>query len=74
MEEKNAFPRHGYDISIDGKTIGHVTSGTMSPIIDKGIGMGYISADAAKPGNLLSIKIRNKETKAKVVNIPFIKK
>ncbi len=74
INEEKSFPRHGYEIRIDGKSIGHVTSGTVSPILDIGIGMGYVEAAATQPGNPISILIRNKETKAKVVSMPFIKK
>ncbi|MDI6765605.1 MAG: glycine cleavage system aminomethyltransferase GcvT [Bacteroidota bacterium] len=74
INEERAFPRHGYEIRLDGKSIGHVTSGTVSPVLDIGIGMGYVEVSAAQPGNSISILIRNKETKAKVVSMPFIKK
>lgn len=74
IEGEKAFPRHGYEIRIDGVAIGHVTSGTVSPILDKGIGMGYVLASSAHVGNILDVKIRNKDIKAQIVKIPFIKK
>jgi aminomethyltransferase len=68
------IPRHGYDIvDANDKLIGVVTSGTMSPSIKLGIGMGYINASHMKEGTEIYIKIRNKNLKAKVVKLPFYK-
>ena len=67
------IPRHGYEIvDADGLLIGVVTSGTQSPVLDKGIGMGYINNDFSRLGSEIYILIRNKRVKAKVVNTPFI--
>jgi len=74
VDDEKAFPRHGHEIRIQGVTAGHVTSGTVSPILEKGIGMGYVPIAADKPGNSIAIVIRNKEVKAKIVKIPFIQK
>lgn len=71
---EKAFPRHGYAINANGRQIGTVTSGTFSPILDKGIGMGYVPIEFAKPGTPISITIRNKEIAATVTTVPFIKK
>jgi len=71
--EGKAFPRHGYDIYADDKKIGHVTSGTFSPMLEKGIGMGYVAIDYAKVGTPISIEIRNKRVPAQVVKTPFYK-
>ena len=70
MVEK-AIPRNDYEIFKDGKKIGHVTSGTMSPTFKKGIGLGMISIENAKVGNEIEIKIRDKLYKANVVKRPF---
>jgi aminomethyltransferase len=70
-----AIPRHDYEICDEsGKTIGIVTSGTMSPSLKIGIGMGYVPTALAKPDSEIYIKIREKLNKAKVVKIPFLKK
>ena len=67
------IPRHGYEIvDVEGAVIGIVTSGTQSPVLEKGIGMGYISKDFSSLGSEIYILIRNKQVKAKVVNTPFI--
>lgn len=74
MIEKG-IPRHGYDIyDRNNQKIGHVTSGTMSPSLNKGIGMGYVSTHYSKPDTEIYIQIRNKNLKAKTLKGPFIKK
>jgi aminomethyltransferase len=68
------IPRHGYDIvDAEGNKIGNVTSGTMSPMLKKGIGMGYVPYELRKAGTPIHIKIRNKILKAQVVKLPFYK-
>lgn len=66
-------PRHGYRIlSADGQEIGHVTSGTMSPILEYPIGMGYVSTEYSKAGSQIFIEINNKLFEATAVKIPFV--
>ncbi len=68
------IPRHGYEIvDAEGNTIGNVTSGTQSPMLKKGIGMGYVPFEMRKPDTEIFIKVRNKNLKAQVVKLPFIK-
>ena len=69
-----AFPRQGYPISAGGSPTGSVTSGTFSPVLDRGIGMGYVALAHANPGTVLSVGIRNREVPAEVVQPPFIRK
>ena len=52
----------------DGKVIGEVTSGTMSPSLEKGIGLGYVPTEVAKFGNKIFIKVR----KIKVLYFPLL--
>jgi aminomethyltransferase len=71
---ERGIPRKGYEIAdAEGNIIGEVTSGTMSPSLKKGIGMGYINAGHLKADTEIYIKIRNKNIKAKVVKLPFYK-
>lgn len=73
LQEKG-IPRHGYDIvDTNGEKIGVVTSGTMSPVLRKGIGLGYITPELATVGTDIYIQIRNKNISAKVVKPPFHK-
>jgi aminomethyltransferase len=74
ISEEKAFPRHGYDINCNGKKIGQVTSGTVSPVLDKPIALGYLDTDYAVEGKEVNILIRGKEISAKVVKLPFVKK
>jgi aminomethyltransferase len=72
--DQRGVPRHGYDIvDENGKIIGIITSGTMSPSLDKGIGMGYIPAKMAKTKEKIFIQIRNKTIPATLVKLPFYK-
>ncbi len=73
ISDEKSFPRHGYDLSIDGKKVGHITSGTVSPVLDKAIAMGYVEADYAKEGNQINFLIRGKEVPAVITKLPFIK-
>jgi aminomethyltransferase len=72
MLEK-AIPRNGYEIyDRDKKLIGTVASGTMSPVLKKGIGMAYVPVSFSKPGSEIFIKIRDKMIPAETVKPPFI--
>lgn len=69
------IPRHGYTLCDEaGNHIGHVTSGTQSPTLQKAIGMGYISTPQATEGNIIFVNVRDKMLKAKVIKVPFLKK
>ena len=73
MLEKG-IPRHGYEITDEtGTPIGTVTSGTISPVLRKGIGMGYVKPEYAASNKRVYIQIRNKGIEAKVVKPPFRK-
>ena len=68
------IPRHDYEIvDADGNNIGIVTSGTMSPSLNKAIGMGYVTKENSSIDSEIYISIRNKNIKAKVVKMPFYK-
>jgi len=68
------IPRGHYEITdADGNTIGEVTSGTQSPTLGKGIGLGYVPTALSKPGSTLYIKVRDKLLQAEVVKLPFVR-
>ncbi len=72
MQEK-AIPRNGYPVvDAEGKTIGKVTSGTMSPMKKTRIGLAYLDTDFTKVGTEIFIQIRNKNIPAQVVKPPFV--
>lgn len=69
------IPRQHYEIcSADGIVIGEVTSGTQSPMMKIGIGMGYVKTEFSKPDTEIYIKVREKLLKAMVVKMPIYKK
>lgn len=71
---ERAIPRHEYPIvDATGNIIGVVTSGTMSPSLNMGIGMGYVPTEMSKLDTVIYIQIRNKNIPAKVVKLPFYK-
>lgn len=68
------IPRHKYELCDEqGDKIGHVTSGTMSPMLNIGIGMGYVKTEFSKVDSIIYVKVREKLLKAKVVKFPFYK-
>ena len=67
------IPRHDYLIvTEEGEEIGVVTSGTQSPMLHKGIGMGYVPIELAKVDSTIYIQVRKKNLMAKVVKLPFV--
>ena len=73
MTEKG-IPRKDYEIvDSEGTIIGNVTSGTMSPSLGIGIGLGYVTIDNSKIDSEIKIQIRKKQVAAKVVKLPFYK-
>ena len=65
------IPRAGYPILDDHGAIGEVTSGTYSPSLDTGIGLGYVSLERASPGVLIAVDVRGRREEAEVVALPF---
>lgn len=72
--DEKVFPRHGYDLTVNGKIVGQVTSGTVSPIIDKAIAMGYVPIALAEEGKQVNFFIRGKEIPATITKLPFVVK
>jgi aminomethyltransferase len=66
------IPRPNFEIyKNESEKIGHVTSGTFSPLLRYGIGMGYVQTSYAQEGNAISVQIRNKMARGKIVPFPF---
>lgn len=66
-------PRKDYPIvDAAGNEIGQVTSGTQSPILKEGIGLGYVKVEHSKVGSEIFIQVRKKSLKAEVVKTPFV--
>ena len=73
---EKAVPRHGFRILDPAVSlpIGDVTSGNLSPLLQKGIGLGYVPMRFAEPGSSILVEIRNKSVPAHVVKPPFYKR
>ena len=70
--DERGVPRHGYDIVNEtGNIIGIVTSGTMSPSLNKGIGLGYVPTSFSEIGSKIYIQIRKNAIPATIVKLPF---
>jgi aminomethyltransferase len=74
ISEEKAFPRKGYDVTSSGKKVGILTSGTVSPILDKAIALGYVETQFAEENTSLNFLVRGKEVPIKVTKLPFVKK
>jgi aminomethyltransferase len=74
MTEKSAPPRPQYPIWVNGAKVGEVVSGTQSPSLNNGIGLGYVPPEFAKPGTAIEIEIRGRQFKATVVQKPIFRK
>ena len=65
------IPRHGYSIFYESNNVGYVTSGTHSPVLDRGIGLGYVPTEFSTIGTKFQIDIRGRFVDAEVVTLPF---
>jgi aminomethyltransferase len=70
--EGRSVPRHGYDVAVNGEVCGKVTSGTMSPMLEKGIAMAYVPVEHSAEGGTVDVIIRNQPVPAVIVKPPFI--
>jgi len=70
MKERG-IPRQSQDIFVDAKAVGKVSSGTFSPTLSVGVGMGYVPPSLAVVGETFSVGIRDRRVQAEVVNLPF---
>jgi aminomethyltransferase len=68
------IPRQGNAVVLEDREVGEVTSGTLSPCLEVGIGMGYVSAELAEPGTELEIDVRGKRREARIESKPLYRK
>jgi aminomethyltransferase len=72
---ERGIPRSHYELcDAEGNRIGEVTSGTQSPTLQRGIGMGYVPTAHSKVGSTIYVKVRDKLLAAQIVKLPFVKK
>lgn len=69
---EKGIPREGYILQKNGKDIGKITSGTMSPSLRKGIALGFVKKEFANIGEEIDVVIRDKIFKGKIVKMPFL--
>ena len=74
LSNEKAFPRKDYEISLNGNSIGKITSGTVSPILEKPIALGYVEKEHSSIGNVVNFNIRGKEIPAEIIKLPFVNK
>jgi len=74
MTEKSPPPRPHYAILAGGRKVGEVTSGTQSPTLGAGIGLGYVDAAEATTGAAIEIEIRNRRFPAVIERKPILKR
>jgi aminomethyltransferase len=67
------FPRHGYEVRVDGEPSGEVTSGGHSPMLEQGIGLAYVPAEVSRVGTAIEVMVRDKPVPAEIVRPPFYK-
>jgi len=67
-------PRHGYPVSIDGREVGHVTTGGYSPTLEENIALALVEAGSTEVGGKMNVVIRGKDKAAEVVKKPFYRK
>lgn len=71
---ERGIPRHGYVVLKDDVEVGKVTSGTLSPVLGRGIALAYVGIEHASEGEELWVRIRETKARCRVVRPPFIKK
>lgn len=71
---EKGIPRHGSEIYFNNEKIGYVTSGIQSPYLNKPIGLGYFATNKVNSQSVFEIDIRGRKIKAKLTDIPFVKR
>ena len=70
----NAIPRTGYEVRAEGASVGHVTSGTLSPTLGTKIAMARVAAETAGVGNAFEVVVRDRPYRAEQVKLPFYRR
>ena len=70
---ERGFPRHGYEVRYNGEPAGEVTSGTVSPSLEQGVGLAYVPSEASKAGTAIDVMVRDKAVPATITRAPFYK-
>lgn len=71
-DKKNGIPRHSAKVfTVEGREIGHVTSGSFSPTLGLNIALAYLPPASCEPGKKLLVEVRRQRVNAETVNLPF---
>jgi aminomethyltransferase len=71
IQDSGPVPRHGLDVYKDGKKVGRVTSGCLSPMLNQRIALAYVPQELSAMGSIMQIEQKSRMSDAKVVEIPF---
>lgn len=74
ISDQKAFPRKDYELTVNGDVVGVITSGTVSPVLEKPIALGYVKKEFSEIGNQINFSIRGKEIPAEIIKLPFVNK
>jgi aminomethyltransferase len=72
MQDRRHIPRPHHAVLADGVVLGEVTSGTFSPLLQRGIAMGYLEPDRSEPGSAVEVDVRGRRGPARIVKPPFV--
>jgi aminomethyltransferase len=72
MQDRRHIPRPHHAVLTEGLIVGEVTSGTFSPLLQRGIAMGYLAADRCEPGTAVEVDVRGRRGPATIVKPPFV--
>lgn len=71
VTKRRVIPRHGFNIIHQEKAVGTVTSGTLSPVLNRGIAMGYVGREIAHEGAVVGVEVRDRREEGTIVKTPF---
>jgi aminomethyltransferase len=71
---ERGIARHGYEVFKEGQAVGHVTSGSYTPTLEKAVGLAFVPPSCSEPGTILDIRVRDRFIKAQVAALPFYKR
>ncbi len=72
LQQEKIIPRPHYKVFANGQHTGEITSGSISPVLNKGIALGYVNSEQSQLGTIVHIEVRGKEYPAEVVKLPFV--
>ena len=71
VTKTRVIPRHGFNIIHQERTVGTITSGTLSPLLNRGIAMGYVNREMFREGAVVGVEVRGRREEGLIVRPPF---